>query len=49
MTQEQILQTEKKYNVTILYVTRSGSHLYGTNGPDSDEDFKGIFFTQQTG
>lgn len=27
---------------TIFY-TRFGSHLYGTNTPNSDEDFKGIF------
>jgi len=48
MTLEQIAQTEAKYNVTILYVTRSGSHLYGTNGPDSDEDFKGIYIPNQS-
>jgi len=48
MTLEQIAQTEAKYNVTILYVSHSGSHLYGTNGPDSDEDFKGIYIPNQS-
>jgi len=48
MTLEQITQTEAKYDVTILYVTRSGSHLYGTNGPASDEDFKGIYIPNQS-
>jgi len=48
MTLEQIAQTEAKYNVTILYVSRSGSYLYGTNGPDSDEDFKGIYIPNQS-
>jgi uncharacterized protein len=27
----------------IILETRVGSHLYGTNRPDSDEDFQGIF------
>ena len=43
MTNKQIVETESKYNVKILYVTRSGSHLYGTNTATSDEDFKGIY------
>jgi len=30
-----------KYNVVIIM--RFGSHLYGTNTPESDEDYKGIF------
>jgi len=28
---------------TIILETRIGSHLYGTNRPDSDEDYQGIF------
>ena len=28
---------------TLLYVTKSGSQLYGTNTPSSDTDFKGVF------
>lgn len=27
----------------ILFKTKFGSHLYGTNTPSSDEDFKGVF------
>jgi len=27
----------------LLYLTKHGSHLYGTNTPSSDHDFKGIF------
>jgi len=30
-------------NVELLYLTRFGSHLYGTNTPESDTDYKGIF------
>lgn len=26
-----------------VFLTRHGSHAYGTNGPDSDEDIKGVF------
>lgn len=32
-----------KVNRKIIFETRVGSYLYGTNGPDSDEDFLGIF------
>jgi len=34
---------EDKYNVKILYLVEFGSTLYGTNTPDSDTDYKGIF------
>ena len=27
----------------IIFETRVGSHLYGTNRPESDEDFQGVF------
>ncbi len=27
----------------LLYLTRHGSHLYGTNTPNSDVDYKGVF------
>jgi len=30
-------------SIDILALTRSGSHLYGTNTPDSDKDYKGVF------
>lgn len=43
MTEQQIKQIEQDYNVTILYITKSGSHLYGTNDENSDTDYKGIF------
>jgi predicted nucleotidyltransferase len=28
---------------TLLYITKTGSHLYGTNHKDSDTDYKGIY------
>jgi predicted nucleotidyltransferase len=28
---------------TLIYLVRTGSHLYGTNTPESDEDFVGVF------
>lgn len=31
------------YIMNILFKTQFGSHLYGTNGPNSDLDYKGIF------
>ena len=34
---------EKKYNCTVVYVTKYGSKLYGTDNPNSDTDYKGIF------
>ena len=27
----------------LLYLTKSGSHLYGTSTPESDRDYKGVF------
>ena len=38
-----ISELERKHNITVVYLTKSGSTLYGTNGPDSDVDYKGIF------
>lgn len=43
MTKQQIHQIELDYNVQILYITKSGSNLYGTATPTSDTDYKGIF------
>lgn len=43
MTHERIEQIENDYNVTILYVTEYGSKLYGTDTPESDTDYRGIF------
>lgn len=39
-------QAEKlciEHNARLLYLTKFGSHLYGTDTPDSDTDYKGIF------
>lgn len=33
----------KKVDRKIIFECRVGSHLYGTNRPDSDEDFLGVF------
>ncbi|MBO6267500.1 MAG: nucleotidyltransferase domain-containing protein [Synergistaceae bacterium] len=30
-------------DATLLYLTRFGSHLYGTETPSSDDDFRGVF------
>jgi len=30
-------------NVELVYLSKFGSHLYGTDTPDSDTDYKGIF------
>lgn len=43
MTTSQIQSIESKYNVRVLYLTKSGSHLYGTNDDKSDTDFKGVY------
>jgi hypothetical protein len=45
-TVEYTLQTFKDMlpeGYTLLYVTKSGSQLYGTNSPSSDTDFKGVY------
>ena len=33
----------KENNVSLIYLVKFGSHLYGTNTPESDTDYKGIF------
>jgi len=44
----QIIQEfEKKYNYKIVYITHYGSKLYGTDNPNSDTDYKGIFIPSQ--
>lgn len=47
MTKTDILKMaeefEKKNDVKILYLSKFGSHLYGTNTPESDTDIRGIF------
>jgi len=42
---EEILKDFKSKYPTyeVIYLSLSGSKLYGTDGPDSDEDYKGIF------
>lgn len=32
-----------EHGVKLLYLTKSGSHLYGTNTPTSDSDYIGLF------
>ena len=34
---------EEKHNCKVVYVTQYGSKLYGTDNPNSDTDYKGIF------
>jgi len=34
---------EKKIKIKLLMLTKTGSHLYGTNTQNSDEDYVGIF------
>ena len=34
---------ENQYNYRVVYVTQYGSKLYGTDNPNSDTDYKGIF------
>ena len=34
---------EEKHNTKVVYVTKYGSKLYGTDNPNSDTDYKGIF------
>jgi predicted nucleotidyltransferase len=38
-----IKEFEEQYNYKIVYVTQYGSKLYGTDNPNSDTDYKGIF------
>jgi len=37
----------KQSKATPLYITKSGSQLYGTNTPESDTDYKGIFIASK--
>lgn len=41
--QKLINNFEEKYNTKVVYVTKYGSKLYGTDNPNSDTDYKGIF------
>ena len=40
---EKLEQFEKDNQATVLYVTKYGSKLYGTDNPNSDTDYKGVF------
>lgn len=42
ITEEARLLCEE-HGATLLYLTKFGSHLYGTDTPDSDSDYRGIF------
>ena len=35
-------------DVNILMLSKFGSHLYGTNTPDSDEDYKGVYLPSES-
>jgi predicted nucleotidyltransferase len=41
--EEFIKNFENQYNYRVVYVTQYGSKLYGTDNPNSDTDYKGIF------
>ena len=41
--QKKIEEFEKEHNAKVLYITKYGSKLYGTDNPNSDLDLKGIF------
>lgn len=43
----QIKTLNKTYGIEILYATKVGSHLYGTNSESSDEDYFGIFLPKK--
>ena len=34
---------EQEYNTHVVYITMYGSKLYGTDNPNSDTDYKGVF------
>ena len=34
---------EEKYNYKVIYITQYGSKLYGTDNPNSDTDYKGVY------
>lgn len=38
---------EKEKNVTVVMLTKFGSHLYGTSTPESDIDLKGIYIPKK--
>jgi hypothetical protein len=38
-----IKEFEEQYNYRVVYVTQYGSKLFGTDNPNSDTDYKGIF------
>lgn len=38
----------EEQNAKLLFLSKFGSHLYGTNTPESDVDLKGIFFPSLT-
>ena len=40
---EELLKKIEDSGTRVIYLTKYGSHLYGTNTPKSDLDFKGVF------
>lgn len=45
---KRITHFEEAYKCQVVYVTQYGSKLYGTDNPNSDTDYKGIFIPNQT-
>jgi hypothetical protein len=45
---EVLRKLEKENNVRVLYCTKSGSKLYGTENPNSDTDYKFVFAPTKT-
>jgi len=43
MINEYIKEFERETGARVVYITKSGSKLYGTDTQDSDTDYKGIF------
>ena len=41
---QKVNQLLKEYNVDLAYITKFGSILYGTSGPNSDQDIKGLYW-----
>ena len=42
-SQKHITEVQTKYNVKVIYLTKFGSQLHGTQTPNSDTDYFGLF------
>jgi Cu/Ag efflux protein CusF len=45
--QQLITDFETEYNCHVIYITKFGSKLFGTDNPNSDTDYKGIFISSR--